>query len=335
MAGFELKSFEFRREREASWRELEALIERARTAGLRHLDPAELHRLPVLYRGVLSSLSVARAISLDRNLVSYLEALAARSYLLVYGAKRNYVSAVVDFFSHRFPAQVWRLRHGVGLAIVLMALGTLCGYTLTARDGDLFFSLVSEEMAQGRSPLSSREELLEVLKSGSDGGGRLSLFASFLFSHNARIGMLCFALGFAAGVPVALLLFANGLILGAFAAIHHQHDLSVEFWAWVLPHGVTELLAVCVCGGAGFALGHAAIFPGRFSRLTNLALRGREAAAVVLGAVAMFFAAALLEGYFRQLVHHELPRLSMVLATGVFWWWYFTGLGRQAEERAR
>ncbi len=328
MAGFELKSFEFRREREASWRELEALIERARTGGLRRLDAGDLHRLPVLYRGVLSSLSVARAISLDRNLISYLEALAARSYLLVYGSKRNYATAVAEFFQTRFPAQVWRLRHGVGLAIVLMALGTLCGYTLTARDGDLFFSLVSEQMAQGRSPLSSREELLEVLESGGE-SDRLSLFASFLFSHNARIGMLCFALGFAAGVPVALLLFANGLILGAFAAVHAQHGLGLEFWAWVLPHGVTELLAVCVCGGAGFALGHAVVFPGRFSRLTNLARHGREAAVLVLGAVAMFFIAALLEGYFRQLVVHAVPRLAMVFATAAFWWWYFTGLGRR------
>ncbi len=333
MTGFELKSFEFRREREASWRELENLLLLARAGGMRSLDTDDLHRLPVLYRGVLSSLSVARAISLDRNLVTYLEALAARSYLLVYGSKRNYASAVAEFFTRRFPAQVWRLRHGVGLAIVLMTLGALCGYALTARDGDLFFSLVSDDMAQGRSPLSSREELLEVLKSGGDGGG-LSLFASFLFSHNARIGMLCFALGFAAGVPVALLLFTNGLILGAFAAIHHQHDLGLEFWAWILPHGVTELLAVCVCGGAGLFLGQAVVFPGRFSRLTNLARHGREAAVLVLGAVVMFFVAALLEGYFRQLVVHEVPRLSMVFATTAFWWWYFTRLGRRGAPTA-
>ncbi len=333
MTGFELRSFEFRREREASWRELETLVELARTDGLRNLQTDELHRLPVLYRGVLSSLSVARAISLDRNLISYLEALAARAYLLVYGSKRNYAAAVAEFFSSRFPAQVWRLRRAVGLAIVMMSLGTLCGLALTLRDADLFFSLVSEEVSGGRSPLSSREELLEVLKTEGDGGG-LSFFASFLFSNNARIGMLCFALGFAAGVPVALLLFTNGLMLGAFAAIHHQHDLGLEFWGWILPHGVTELLAVCVCGGAGFALGHAVVFPGRFSRLTNLARRGREAAVLVLGAVVMFFVAALLEGYFRQLVLDELPRFSMALATAAFWWWYFTHRGRRSRPLA-
>ncbi len=331
MAGFRLKSFEFRREREATWRELERLIHRARTYGLERLGADELERLPVLYRSVLSSLSVARAISLDRSLVTYLEGLAARSYLHVYGSKSNYAEAILDFFRVRFPSLIWRLRWGIAAAIGVMLLGILCGWALTFRDADLFYSFVGEEMAQSRSPLSSREELRGILQADGHRGGELSFFASFLFSHNARIGMLCFGLGFAAGVPVALLLFTNGLSLGAFAAIHQRQDLSLEFWTWVLPHGVTELLAVCVCGGAGFALGHAVVFPGRYGRLANLAKRGREAAAAVLGAVSMFFVAALLEGYFRQLVMGEVPRGVMILATAGFWWWYFLIVGRRAS----
>ncbi|MCP4655804.1 MAG: stage II sporulation protein M [bacterium] len=327
MAGFTLKSFEFRREREAAWRELEELVKRVAQRGLRGLDAAELYRLPALYRAALSSLSVARAISLDKNVVTYLESLAARAYLAVYGAKRDYLETVARFITRGFPAQVRALRFHVLLAMAVMFLGGLCGFALTVHDANLFYSLVPEGLAAGRGPSSSRRELYEVLKS-SDGG--LSLLAGFLFSHNAKIGMMCFGLGFAAGVPVALLLYVNGLILGAFAAIHWQHGLSLEFWAWVLPHGVTELLAVCLCGGVGFALGQALVFPGRFSRLDNLAQRGRETAVVVFGAVLMFFLAALIEGFFRQLVLAEVPRLLMVAASGAFWLWYFAIHGRRS-----
>ena len=326
---FELKSFEFRREREAGWRELEGLIRLTGKGGLRELDAEQLYRLPVLYRAALSSLSVARAISLDKNVVAYLEGLTARAYLAVYGVKRDYGEAIAQFFVRTFPAHVWRLRREVALAILFLTLGTLAGYLLTASDPDLFYSLVSDDLAQGRGPSSSREELHDVLKSSGDG---LTLLASFLFSHNAKIGMTCFALGFAAGVPVALLLLLNGLMLGAFVAIHVQHGLAVEFWAWVLPHGVTELLAVCLCGGAGFALGRAVVFPGRYARLVNLAREGREAALVVLGSVAMFFLAALIEGYFRQLVTAEAPRFLLVFATTVFWVWYFLVRGRAADR---
>jgi uncharacterized membrane protein SpoIIM required for sporulation len=197
------------------------------------------------------------------------------------------------------------------------------------------------ELVAGREPASSREELLRQLRNdpldGEDGAHRdpsaLTFFATYLFTHNARVGMLCFAVGFAAGVPVALVLFSNGLGLGAFAAIHHQRGLAVELWGWLLPHGVTELLAVCLCGAAGLTLGWALVFPGRRRRLDSLARAGRPAAVVVLGTLMMFFFAGLIEGYFRQLVVHDPPRYLLAATTAVLWAWYFLILGRRAEER--
>ena len=48
--GITLKSFEFRRAREATWTELEELIDRVDKRGLRGLSAEELTRLPLLYR---------------------------------------------------------------------------------------------------------------------------------------------------------------------------------------------------------------------------------------------------------------------------------------------
>jgi uncharacterized membrane protein SpoIIM required for sporulation len=144
--------------------------------------------------------------------------------------------------------------------------------------------------------------------------------------------MLCFALGFAAGVPVVLLLFYNGLILGAMAALYSGRGLGLEFWAWILPHGVTELLAVCLCGMTGLVFGMAVVFPGERSRLDNLARRGREAALAVVGAVLMLFVAAGIEGLFRQLVHDTTVRWSVAMATLAFWIWYFGFVGRRATD---
>ena len=60
MSEIGLRSYEFRREREPSWRDLEELVTRAEKKGVRSLSAEELARLPLLYRTVLSSLSVAR-----------------------------------------------------------------------------------------------------------------------------------------------------------------------------------------------------------------------------------------------------------------------------------
>jgi uncharacterized membrane protein SpoIIM required for sporulation len=327
MAGYRLKSYEFRRERQGDWEELERLLDRAGSRGLEALSSAELYRLPALYRAALSALSVARAISLDKNVVAYLESLSARAYVALYGSRQGLLAAVAEFFRDRFPRLVRGMGWGLLLSIFLLGLGAASGFTLTLQDNERYHSFVSEELASGRTPASSAEELMEPLKQGG-ATDELTFFATFLFTHNTRVGLLCFILGVAFGVPVALLIFYNGLMLGAMAAVYHQQGLSLPFWAWILPHGVTELLAVCICGAAGFALGHSLIFPGVYSRLENLARRGREAAAVAVGAASLFLLAALLEGFFRQLVHDEGVRLTVALVTTVAWGAYFLRAGR-------
>lgn len=327
MDRFELKSAEFRREREESWLELEGLLDRADARGIRNLPDDDLARLPVLYRGVIGSLSVARAISLDRSLLGYLTNLASRAHVVVYASKRRPLDAVLEFVTEQLPCAVRRFRGYLAASVLCMAAGVACGYVLVSQDLERYYSLVPTDLAGSRTPTSTTEELREVLYDTEDTSA-LQMFATFLFTHNAKVGILCFTLGFAAGIPVVLLLFYNGLALGAMWSLYASRGLGGEFWAWVLPHGVTELLAVCLCGMAGLVFGMAIVFPGRHSRLDQLAIRGRQAALAVLGAVAMLFFAALIEGFFRQLVQDVSIRWAVVAATAAFWTVYFVRFGR-------
>ncbi len=332
MSDVKIKSVEFRRERERDWQELERLIGEAERRGLHRMGPRDVSRLPVYYRAALSSLSVARAISLDANLLLYLENLANRAFIRVYGVRHRLGEAFLVFLTRRFPAEVRRRRGLMALAFALLLLGAVTGYVQVVRDQDAFYGIVSVEMAGGRDPTATTEELRGFL---FDGEGTLtallSNFASFLFTHNAQIGMLSFALGFLAGLPVFYLLFVNGQILGAMGALHHQHGLSAAFWGWVLPHGVTELTALVLCGGAGLMLARALVLPGKATRLENLAAEGRRAGLIVLGCVGMFAVAALLEGFFRQLVHDTGVRYGVAAVTLVLWALYFTRAGREGS----
>src|SRR4029079_5695064 len=65
----------FRSEREADWKAFEALLAVSENRARRTQSEDELLTLPLRYRSALSSLSVARATSLDNALVGYLEAL--------------------------------------------------------------------------------------------------------------------------------------------------------------------------------------------------------------------------------------------------------------------
>jgi len=329
-----LRSLEFRREREASWHQLEGLLSRVERRGIRSLSAAELTRLPVLYRATLSSLSVARSISLDQNVVAYLESLAGRAYFVVYGTKRHLRESLATFFLYQLPVAVRRSKWLLAASFAFMLLGTVTAFMMVRSEPDLYYSLVSEDYSQGRSPASSTSELRQVLHGGGQEhrSDELGAFASFLFTHNAKIGMVAFAVGFALGVPTIFLLFVNGLILGAFAALYHSRSLSMELWGWLLPHGVTELTAVALCGAAGLMLAQCIVFPGRHTRLENLAIRGRVAGQIVLGAVVMFLIAGLIEGIFRQLVHDIGVRYGVAALSLVCWVLYFALVGRRRQR---
>ncbi|HVP61911.1 MAG TPA: stage II sporulation protein M [Myxococcaceae bacterium] len=323
-----MPSVRFRQEREASWRALEGLVDRVQRSGLRSLSAEELGRLPVLYRAALSSLSVARAIALDAALLAYLNALAARAHVVLYGGREPFAPAFWRFWARTFPAAVRSLGWHTLVAVLLTALGTGVAWRELARDPARFSDFVPPAYAQGRGPEATDADLRQVLQSKETPRSALIHFSSFLFTHNATIGLASLGLGFAAGVPTAYLVLTNGLILGAFGWLYGSRGLGWEFWAWTLPHGVTEIWALLLCAAAGLRMGQALVFPGRVSRLSSLRRAGDTAGVVALGAVAMFLLAGLIEGVFRQSVGQASVRWAVAGSSFALWSLYFSLAGR-------
>ncbi len=330
----QLKSHQFRQERESGWRELEELIAITQTMGIAALSNDDLRRLPLLYRAALSSLSVARAIVLDRALVAYLDNLALRAFLLVYARPMTLAQSIPEFFVRSLPRAVRSIRWQIAIALFALLLGIASGFALVNRDEGWFSVMVPAAMAQGRGPSSSREELLRVLAARPEAGAALATMANYLFSNNTMVSLMIFGLGVAAGVPTLLLTFGNGLMLGAFMAIHHHRGLLGQFTGWVSIHGVTELGAIVLFAAAGLRLGELVLFPGRLTRTDALTLYGPVAGEVAVGGVLMLIVAAILEGVFRQLIGDTNVRLSVGLASLVLWTAYYALAGRAHKPGA-
>lgn len=331
MSALRLKSREFRRTREEGWRELERLVDRVEKHGIPALSAEELERLPLLYRASLSSLSVARSIALDRNLLLYLESLGFRAFLAVYGPRIGVFDSLAAFVRRDFPAAVRSARWHLLVSALALLAGGIAGFMLVSVSEVWFAALVPAGLADERGPGSTRQELLdgEIFAPWPGALVSFGLAANFLLSHNTLIGIMTFALGIAGGVPTVLLLVYQGLILGAFVALHADRGLAVDFLGWLSIHGVTELAAVALCGAAGLVLADTVLFPGRYGRLDSLALNGRRAAQIAIGAVLLFFIAAILEGGFRQLVASTGLRFAVGGVTGALWLAYFLFAGRE------
>jgi uncharacterized membrane protein SpoIIM required for sporulation len=323
MAELQLKSHRFRAEREADWRRLETLLNRAETRGAERLSRDELLQMPLLYQQALSSLSVARSISLDRSLIDYLESLCARAYFFVYGTRTRPLERIAAFFRTDWPAAVRSLWRETLVAGLLGALGAVVAYVLVRRDPDWFYSFISKELASGRDPTASAAFLRDTLYAKPSAQQGLSVLATFLFTHNAQIAIFAFALGFALCLPTAGLVLVNGCMLGAFLAVFAAQGLGFQASGWLLIHGVTELFAITLAGAAGFSIGWAVTFPGERTRVDAVAHAGRRAGVMMIGVVIMLFIAGLLEGFARQLVQNDIVRLVVACATAVLWGGYF------------
>lgn len=319
-----LKSRRFRMEREADWRQLEEILDLFESGKRRELSDSEIIALPVLYRAALSSLSVARAVSLDQSLISYLSTLATRAYFCVYGTRSHFLNRAARYFLRDWPTAVFGLWRETLASAFLVIAGVVAAFFLTNASPDWFYCFMPDAMAQGREPGASTAFLRRSLFH-EQGPRGLTFFASLLFSHNAQTAMLAFSLGFACCLPTAYFLFANGLSLGALLAVYADHGLGLDFMGWILIHGVTELFAIMLAGAAGFRLGLVLVFPGDEKRTIALAKAGKTAAVVMIGVVLMLFCAGMLEGIARQLVTNTLARYGIAALTAAIWFGYFYG----------
>ncbi len=328
-----LRSERFRSEREDDWRRLERLLKKIEQKSARGLTDDELLALPVLYRSTMSALASARAMSLDLALVQYLESLCSRAYYFVYGVRAGLMERVTAFLRYDLPAEVRSIWRECAVSTLLFFVGAAIAYVMVMADPDWFYSLISHDMAGGRDPSASAEFLRKGLYDGN-AKDALAYFASALFTNNAQVSLLAFALGFALCVPTAFLIASNGFILGALFAVYVQKGLGFELGGWLVIHGVTEISAIILAGAAGLRIGWAVGFPGEQSRLAAMVAAGRRGAIVMGGVVIMLAFAGLLEGFGRQLVKNDWARYAIGAATGVFWLCYFY-LPRRGHARSR
>ena len=323
--------FNLRAAREQEWLRLDQMLTIAERKSPRALSDEDLMALPVLYRSTLSALSVARETSLDLELITYLESLCARAYFFVYGVRTSPWRRLRQFFVVDWPAAVRSLWRETLIATMLTIVGVIAGFLLVRSDPVWFDAFVPEGLANGRNFAASTESLRGTLY-GSEGKDWLSIFATFLFTHNSQVAILAFALGFAFGVPTAFLLIYNGGMIGAFFALFGSKGLSPQLGGWLIIHGSTEIFAIILAGAAGLRIGWSVVFPGEASRLTAATGAGRTAGIAMAGVVIMLAVAGLLEGVGRQTITNDSARYAIGIAMLLIWLLFYYWPGRRAND---
>jgi uncharacterized membrane protein SpoIIM required for sporulation len=324
-----------RRDRDAEER-LQSLLDRAELMG-GSLSFNEVRELARLYRLVSAHLAIFRSGASDPDTLAYLNALCVRAYthLQVTPPQRR---RVWTFFLRDFPATLAGTAWLQAFTAMLMLAGALIGATIVSQNPANLSACVPasfyapQELEQLANSHQARSEFLAHKPVTF---GWKSVFSASLFVHNTQVGLLAFAMGILAGAPTLLLVFYNGLTLGAFAWIFSRDSSWPVFWAWLLPHAIPELLAITLCSAGGLLIGTAVVAPGRDGIAASLRMAAKPALQMVFAACPLFVAAAAIEGFLRQSSLPTAARFGVAadaVVAIVTYVWYVRRLARRGPD---
>ena len=268
------------------WRRLDDLIAAADRRGrMRATDIDDLVRH---YERVSTHLSLARTRFGDHALVADLSRRVGRARALIYGSRTGTWRDATRFVTHEFPGAVWESRYAVLVSFLLFIVPA----------ATLAIWLASSPAALDiAAPAALREEYVERDFAEYYTSQPSVQFASLVTTNNIRVSILAFAGGVVLCVPTVFVMMFNGASGGAAAGLFAAAGHMPRFWGLILPHGLLELTAVFIAGGAGLRLGWTLIDPGDRPRATGLAAEGRRAVVIVVGLVAAFVVAGVIEGF--------------------------------------
>jgi len=302
------------------WQELKASIDTARRRGIHSLTPEQLEQMGAHYRMVVPQLSFVRAQGMSDQLISYLNGLAAGAHGILYTRRGLKAHSVGQFFSRQFPELFRQNLRFVAVAALVFVLGWATAVAVTQSDPTSGSDMLPEKVR----PLSDRQmEAPDPV-----------FLSSYIMANNIRVGILAFAGGVTAAFLTVFVLFFNGFYIGLIAHFVSTGGPSLQFWALVLPHGIIELTAIFICGGAGLMLGSALLAPGNLRRGDALKLAGVPAIRMVAGCIPMFVIAGIIEGFLTPSVLPAAAKLGFAGLTLLGLLAYFGLVGRSVPKSA-
>jgi uncharacterized membrane protein SpoIIM required for sporulation len=319
----------FVKRRAAAWERLELLLGRIGRHGLRKLDEAEILELGRLYRWLTSDLAYAQGHHFDQQLRSYLNRLTARAHAAVYaGGVESGRTRVARFFAQTFPREVRASWMFVASCIALTIIWACAAYVIVQQHPGDAAALLPAWLVPAHISKSLHDSNFAFTPDQS------AMVSSEIITNNIRVAILTFAGGIVTlGAFTVYLITFNALMLGALGALFARAGFGMDYWATIAPHGVIELTAIQIAGGAGLLMGAAVFFPGRLSRHEALRQHARRAGVLIAGVIAMLCVAGVIEGFFSPLRFGPGIRVGVGVITALGLLLYFSSAGRLKEDR--
>lgn len=271
------------------WEQLEQYIKIMDKKNKKRLTARELKAYLDLQKRVSHHLAYSRTHFPESALCQYLNELSVRAHNQLYVVKKSNLKDFTSYFTIGFPQRLRENKMYILTAFLIFMVGCILSYLLVVSNSQNAGLFLPEEY-------TVREDW--DLKDSAWQEEQFFYLSSYVTTNNIGVAIKAFVLSITAGVMTCYVLFANGTMLGALTGLVSLNSSQMlYYWALILPHGIIELTAIFISGGAGLRVGKALLIPGPYKRKDALIKEAKEAVMLMPGVIAMLMLAGLIEGF--------------------------------------
>ncbi|WP_432666372.1 stage II sporulation protein M [Wukongibacter baidiensis] len=301
-----MKDNQFIQKHSSSWEELKRLTDILDKKGISTLDPNQLRKFLYLFRMTSHHLAYSRTHFRESDVVPYLNSLIGRAHNHIYAVKKGSISGIFKYFKIEFPRQIKLFRSYILSAFLIFMIGFILSLALVT---------INSENASYFLPQSMIDSIDWDMDSNE--AWDYPLMSSIIMVNNISVSFKAFVLGITLGIGTIYVLFYNGAILGALTGLVYIFGNPIHYWSLILPHGIIELTAIFISGGAGLILARSILIPREYSRRHSIMKGAKEAVSLVFGVILMLIIAGIIEGFFTPLSISPNGKLMFAVATAV------------------
>ena len=312
------------------WQRLREILARITAEGFDRLTAEEIIEFGTWYRRAAVELSFQRSRGADAPRVAFLNDLVGQCYAYVYTAPRRPWPSVRRFLAADLPRTFRKCGVFMLLAALLLFVPAIVGFAITWHDKTLATQVLPPEFIDMIPQIVERHHTPKDWLPAFD---RLPAF-SLIATNNIRISILAFAGGMTAGIVTVPLLVTNGVMLGVVVAGVGLDGArtTVNCCAFLAPHGVLELSAIYIAGGAGLVLAYALLVPGVYPRRVALIRAGKDALILILGVALLLVVAGIVEAFFSPLNIREWYKFVVAGVLLLLLYGYLLLAGRRTKD---
>lgn len=271
------------------------------------------------YIDITSDLAFSQTHYPKSRITLYLNNLASAIHHRIYRNKRERWSRIVTFWTREMPQIMWHARKELCISFLIFVVSALVGALSQWLDPEFSRLILGNSYVDMTLQNIENGTPMAVYGSGSEG----SMFFGITI-NNIMVSFRAFASGLLTSFATGLLLFCNGVMIGAFQTFFAQHGLLWDSFLAVWLHGTIEISAIIVAGAAGIAMGNGWLFPGTYGRLYSFRRGAMKGLKIVIGTVPLFCVAGFIESFLTR--HTEFPdafRLTVILLSAIFIVYYY------------